>query len=144
MTEEPIPQRPRSSAARPGGRRPGARPGNLHALKTGLYSKQFAALGRLFAADPKIRDALMDLNRRFELKRRRSQDVAALLFTLLFERARNIAGGDLNLDLPVDDLDSIRKSASRLSGATFENLPAPEISPKNNAKTPTEDENQLD
>jgi hypothetical protein len=52
------------------------------------------------------------------------------------------SGGDLNLDLPVDDPDSIRKSASRLSGFTFENLPATEIFPKNNSKTATDGENQ--
>jgi hypothetical protein len=56
----------------------------------------------------------------------------------------HIAGSDLNLNLPVDDLDSIRKSASGRSSATFGNLPAAKISPKNKAKTATEEEIQPD
>ena len=115
----PSARHPRSSASRRG---PGAPPGNLNALKTGLHSKQFAALGRLFAADPKIRDSLVEMNSRYERKLKSSSEVSALLFTLLLERARAMAGGDLNLDLPVDDLNSIRKAASEISGFTFEDL----------------------
>ena len=64
----------------------------------------------------------MELNRRYELKLKKSTEVSALLFTLFFERARQIGGGDLNFDLPVDDLNSIRQAASKLAGITFEDL----------------------
>jgi len=43
----------------------------------------------------------MQINRRYELKLRRSNEVAALLLTLFVERVRNMAGGELNLDLPI-------------------------------------------
>lgn len=69
--------------------------------------------------------------------------VAALPFIALLERARSIAGSELNLNLPVDDLDSIRKSTSQLSAITYENPTAAANSRKNNAESHTPRENQL-
>ena len=123
-------------------RRPGAPPGNLNALKTGLHSKQFAAIGRQLASDPKTLDKLMELNRRLELRQRRSNEVTALLLTLFIERVRKMAGGDLNWDFPVDDLNSIRRAASQISGTAFEDLPGRDIFAENNAESRTNGENQ--
>jgi len=119
--------------SRRGGRRPGAGAprGNMNALKTGAYSKQFALLGRLLAADPKVRVALLAIGARADRKQASANEVAALLFTRMVERAEDIAAGrpvpgarkrrgqpakGLNLDLPVDDWDSIKEAAARLEG----------------------------
>jgi len=78
-----------------GGPRPGAGAprGNLNALKHGRRSTQFSQLGLLLAANPKIRDALLALARRHQIKQRRADEVAALLFTRLFQHARQVAAG---------------------------------------------------
>jgi len=78
-----------------GGPRPGAGAprGNLNALKHGRRSTQFSQLGLLLAANPKIRAALLALARRHQIKQRRADEVAALLFTRLFQHARHVAAG---------------------------------------------------
>jgi hypothetical protein len=134
-----------------GGKRPGAGApkGNMNALKNGAYSKQFAQIGALFASDPKIREALLALAHKHDLRRHKANEVAALLFTRLFQRAEDIAarkpahpealegfqraeaianasdspspahrrGGQgvrdrLNLQLPADDLDTIKAAGA--------------------------------
>lgn len=119
-----------------GGKRPGAGApkGNMNAMKHGGYSKQFAQIGALFASDPRTREALLALAERHNLRQQRANEVAALLFTRLFQRAEDIAarravhpvgallaapsGGrgttdGLNLDLPVHDSDTIKLAAGR-------------------------------
>ncbi|MEX0801531.1 MAG: hypothetical protein WD379_09980 [Dehalococcoidia bacterium] len=95
--------------SRRGGRRPGAGapPGNLNALKHGRRSTQFAQLGALLAHIPETRRALLDLARRHRLKQRKAEEVAALLFERLFQRAREIADSRSNAPLPIDDRRSI-------------------------------------
>jgi hypothetical protein len=137
MASNPISENPRHSAAKSGrgGKRPGAGApaGNMNAMKHGAYSKQFAQVGALLASDPTIREALIALARKHNLKRQRANEVAALLFTRLFQRAEDIAAGNqsdhpvgallaapegvresglrLNLTLPADDRDSIKLAA---------------------------------
>jgi len=100
----------------------------MNALKTGAYSKQFALLGRLLAADPKIRAALLAIGARADRKFKNANEVAAFLLTRYAQhveataeakyaprsRKRRAKQADrLNLDLPVDDRDSIREAAAR-------------------------------
>lgn len=114
-----------------GGKRPGAGApkGNMNAMKHGAYSRQFAQVGALLAQDPAIRRALVDLARKHNLQRQRANEVAALLFTRLFQRADDIASGRLpspargrgargegnrlNLAIPADDHDSIKIAAGQ-------------------------------
>lgn len=113
-----------------GGRRPGAGAprGNMNALKHGSYSRQFATVGALLASNPTVREALLAIADRHSLRQRKADEVAALLLTRLFERAEEVATGrlrpqlddrsgkgreGLNLDLPVDDLDSIKIAGAR-------------------------------
>jgi hypothetical protein len=128
-----------------GGRRPGAGAprGNMNALKSGAYSRQFAELGRLLATDPKIRAVLLDIAARAGRKFKTANEEAAYLLTQWADRieknaeakyapkarkrrAKNSAlsspeepvlssaeGADrLNLELPVDDWDSIKQAAA--------------------------------
>ena len=78
-----------------GGRRPGAGAprGNLNALKHGRRSSQFAAIGAILSADPRIRDSLLALARRHDMKNARSLEVAAELFVQLYNHARDVAHG---------------------------------------------------
>jgi hypothetical protein len=116
-----------------GGKRPGAgaRKGNMNALKTGAYSKQFALLGRLLASDPKIRTALLAIAARADRKFKSANEVAAFLLTRYREHVEDQAAaryapgarkprgkraGGLNFELPVDDWDSIKESAARFEG----------------------------
>ena len=92
-----------------GGKRPGAGApkGNMNALKNGAYSKQGvypercasssrrAQIGALFASDPKIREALLALAHKHNLRQHRANEVAALLFTRLLQRAEDVAAGRL-------------------------------------------------
>jgi hypothetical protein len=96
-----------------GGKRPGAGApkGHMTNLKHGLYSRQFAQVGALLASDPKIREGLLELGRKHGLKQQKANEVAALLFTRMYQRAENIAGDRLNLRLPTDDFDSIKQAA---------------------------------
>ncbi|MDO8617130.1 MAG: hypothetical protein Q7T33_15580 [Dehalococcoidia bacterium] len=102
--------------ARRGGRRPGAGAprGNLNALKHGLRSKQFAAVGALLAQDPGVRRALLDIGRRMEARRGKANEVAALLLAMLFDRANQVADGRLNVDTRSDDWRAIKQAAARL------------------------------
>ena len=107
---------PSGSAAkkrRRGGRRPGAGapPGNLNALKHGRRSAQFAQLGALLATLPEARQALLALARRHQLKQRRAEDVAALLFQRLLDRAGQIQEGRLNVQSPIDERRTIKQIA---------------------------------
>jgi hypothetical protein len=53
----------------------------MNALKTGAYSKQFALIGRLLAAEPKTRDALLAIAARAGRKQAKANEVAAFLLT---------------------------------------------------------------
>jgi hypothetical protein len=111
----PAPSAADGAKSQRGGKRPGAGApkGNLNALKTGAYSRQFAELGALFAQDPTIRNTLEAMARKHNLKRQRANETAALLLAGIIGQARQISGGRLNLDLPVDDWDSISEAATR-------------------------------
>ena len=76
-----------------GGCRPGAGAprGNMNALKTGAYSRQFAELGRLLAADPKIRAVLLDVAARAGRKFKTANEEAAYLLTQWAERVEKNA-----------------------------------------------------
>ena len=76
-----------------GGRRPGAGAprGNMNALKTGAYSRQFAELGRLLASDPKIRAVLLDVAARAGRKFKTANEEAAYLLTKWAERVEKNA-----------------------------------------------------
>ncbi len=144
-----------------GGKRKGAGAprGNLNGLKHGRYSKQFAEIGALFARDPTIREVLLDLARRHDIKLQRSNEVAALLLTRLFQRARNIAAtndpplpsgegpGVRELSLPADAhaQDVINEAAIRAArrqiqqlaraAAKKKNLPQPNQNPGTTPET---------
>jgi hypothetical protein len=101
----------------------------MNALKHGAYSRQFAQVGALLAADPKVREALIAIGHKHKLKRQKANEVAALLLTRLFQRAEDIASGrdqsahperspqraveGLNLRAPVHDRDSIKAAAGQ-------------------------------
>jgi hypothetical protein len=76
-----------------GGRRPGAgaRRGNMNALKSGAYSRQFAELGRLLATDPKVRAVLLDVAARAGHKFKTANEEAAYLLTQWAERVEKNA-----------------------------------------------------
>jgi len=76
-----------------GGRRPGAGAprGNMNALKSGAYSRQFAELGRLLATDPKIRAVLLDVATRAGRKFKTANEEAAYLLTKWAERVEKNA-----------------------------------------------------
>ncbi|HSP55178.1 MAG TPA: hypothetical protein VLS25_06270 [Dehalococcoidia bacterium] len=98
QTESAISENQRQSAAKPrrGGARPGAGAprGNLNALKHGRRSRQFATIGVILSGgDPLIRDTLLAMARRYDLKNARAQDVAAELFIGLYNHARDVAHG---------------------------------------------------
>src|SRR3989441_12015611 len=116
-----------------GGRRPGAGAprGNMNALKTGAYSRQFAELGRLLATDPKIRAVLLDVAARSGRKFKTANEEAAYLLTQWAERVEKNAeakyapkarkrrskssaeGADrLTPELPIYDWDSIKQAAA--------------------------------
>jgi hypothetical protein len=98
-----------------GGRRKGAGAprGNLNGLKHGRYSQQFAEIGALLAQDPTIRETLLGLARRHNLKQRRANEVAALLFVRLLQRARAAAGSELSFPGSAHEWDSINEAAAR-------------------------------
>lgn len=101
-----------------GGKRPGAgaKPGNLNALKHGRYSQQFAIVGALLAQDPQIRQVLLDIGKKHQMKQQRASTVAAALFAALFQRAQNTADrtGRSNLTTRTHDLESIKAAAAQL------------------------------
>ena len=117
-----------------GGPRPGsgAPKGNLNALKHGLRSRQFAQVGALLARDPKIREALLALAERHNLTVNRSNEVAALLLTSLFDRAQQIADGRLNVDLPTGDWQAIKNTAAQASPAQHKRAGRNKKRPANN------------
>jgi hypothetical protein len=129
-----------------GGRRPGAGApkGNLNALKHGLRSEQFAAVGRLLAQDPTVRDALLRIAGRYDLERARANEMAALLFTMLFERARQLSGGRLNDPTPADDWRSVKAAARFLSGGKHGADPEIAHPPPHNQTPDTAADNQSD
>jgi hypothetical protein len=92
----------------------------MNALKSGAYSQQLAQLGALFAADPKVRDALLAMARKHNLKRQRAHDIAAGLLTRFVQQAHQLSGGKLNLNVPVDDWDSTEQAASRVTAVRHE------------------------
>jgi hypothetical protein len=105
----------------------------MNALKTGAYSRQFAELGRLLAADPKLQVVLLDIAARAGRKFRKANDAAAFLLTQWADRVekndeakyapkgRNPRAKNkdrLNLQLPIDDWDSIKEAAARYEQKT--------------------------
>ena len=99
---DPIPEsqsapNQRQSAAKPrrGGARPGAGAprGNINALKHGRRSRQFATIGVILSGDPLVRDSLLALARRHDIKNARAQEVASELFVRLINHAREVAHG---------------------------------------------------
>ena len=88
----------------------------MNNLKHGAYSRQFAAVGALLASNPTIREALLALGKKHNLRQERADEVAAFLLTQIFERAEEIAGGGdrLNLGVDVDDRDSIKFAGERV------------------------------
>ena len=156
ISDNPCPSVPKRT--RRGGRRPGAGAprGNMNALKTGAYSRQFALLGRLLAADPRVRATLLAIGARADRKVNKANELAAFLLTRYAQHvedraaraaaaARNprakgpvrakqpvlsradgpvlpaLSGAEgspaegpdrLNLQLPVDDWDSIKEAAA--------------------------------
>jgi hypothetical protein len=128
---------PKEKKTKRGGRRPGAGAprGNMNALKSGAYSRQFAELGRLLATDPRIRAVLLDVAARSGRKFKTANEEAAYLLTKWAEhvekraeakyapKARNgrtqnalpssVEGANrLTPELPIDDWDSIRQAAA--------------------------------
>jgi hypothetical protein len=93
-----------------GGRRPGAGApkGNFNALKHGRRSQQFAEIGALIAANPKVRDMLLDMGRKHQLKQAKADQVAAALFAQMVLRAQQISGNRLFDFTPADDRRSIK------------------------------------
>ncbi len=107
-----------------GGRRPGAGApkGNLNALKHGRRSAQFAMLGAILASNPKVRDNLLALARRHELRQDRADEIASDLLTRLLQHARDIARGKPSrgpfqhfLRPPGDDLTAWRAQLDALA-----------------------------
>ncbi len=119
VTENPREPAPKS---RRGGKRPGAGAprGNMNALKTGAYSRQFAQLGALLASDPALREVLLALGRKHQLKQNRANQIAALLLTRLVRHADGVAGGRLNLPVPADDWESITAAAGQIKGTRYD------------------------
>ena len=113
--ESPSPEQPQKG--KHGGARPGsgAPRGNLNALKHGLRSRQFAAIGKLLAEDPKVREALLAMAGKHQLKQRKAQHVAAALLASLMERANAVAGGRLNVEAPIDDWQAIKSAAAEIT-----------------------------
>ena len=128
----------------------------MNALKSGAYSRQFAELGRLLAIDPRIRAVLLDVAARAGRKFKTANEIAAYLLTQWAERVeknaeakyaskgsrqRSAQADRLNLELPVDDWDSIKEAAagyerkvqkkafSRSSQSEITNEPRKPISP---------------
>lgn len=97
-----------------GGKRPGAGAprGNMNNLKHGLYSKQFARVGAMLAADPKIRAALLEIARKHSLQQQNANEIAAYVLAGVVRKARD---NGLNLDLPTRDMDSINAAATRVA-----------------------------
>ena len=111
--------RPRS---RRGGRRPGAGapPGNLNALKHGRRSAQFAQLGALLATLPEARQALLALARRHQLKQHRAEELAAVLFQRLLDRAHQIQNARSNVQPPIHERRTIERTASSSRPAQYD------------------------
>jgi len=97
---KPAPKRtspePGAGPSRRGGKRPGAGApkGNLNALKHGRRSRQFHQIGAVFAANPTLHAALIDLGQRHLDKQLSAEEVATALFTRLFEHAKAVARGE--------------------------------------------------
>ena len=86
----------RSVAKKEEGRLPpgaGAPRGNLNALKHGRYSRQFCELGLLVAASPKVRETLLALADRHDLKHRKAETVAVDILGRILGHAADIAAG---------------------------------------------------
>jgi len=80
---------PKPGAKRRGGRRPGAGAprGNMNALKSGAYSKQFA----LLAAEPKVRDTLPAIGARAGRQQAKAEELAAFLLTNYARHVESVA-----------------------------------------------------
>lgn len=120
-----------------GGKRPGAGApkGNLNALKHGRYSQQFAKVGALMAADPKLRAHLFDIADRVQLKQQKASEIALVFLAATYEQGRRSRGG-LNQKGPSHVSDSINDTARLLLGGQHENLTAEALQPANRKTSP--------
>lgn len=118
-----------------GGPRPGsgAPKGNLNALKHGMRSKQFAAIGKLMAESPEVRYMLLKLAEREGKKHRKAELVAASLFARLIEYAKQHGGGGLNALTQTPEWRSINREIAGVD--TPEGL-LPSQTPKPRRKQP--------
>jgi hypothetical protein len=140
----PTESTPASPEPRPKGKHGGARPGagapkgNLNALKHGRRSAQFAAIGALLAADPKIREALLTMASRKNMKQRKAQTVAATILAAVIDRANQIAGGRLDVDLPVHDWRIIKQAAAEITPPRHAAPPKTKKTTHRSTKIPTQ------
>ena len=114
----------------------------MNALKHGRNSKQFAMLGALLASEPTIRGALLGIAHRKSLKEKQSTEVAAYLLTRLIEEAHKAGKGQLNLQIPTDDLNSIVAAAAEIDPARYGPSAKPRKYRKNNSPPDTPEPNQ--
>lgn len=89
------------------------------------------------------REALLKIAGRADLKRARANEMAALLFTMLFERAQRLSGGRLDEPAPTDDWRSIKAAARLLSGEHGADQKITQM-PPHNQSTDTAAGNQSD
>jgi hypothetical protein len=96
---------------RRGGRRPGAGAprGNLNALKHGRYSAQFAALGTLIALNPRLRETILALAQRHNLKAKKAEAATVELFGHIMRHAAEVAAGRTDKPFLPNDLKRLMK-----------------------------------
>lgn len=80
-----------------GGRRlgAGAPRSNMNALKHGRRSERMAKVGMIFAANPKVRDALLAIADRWERKQMKADEVADYILAQILERGLKRGDGRL-------------------------------------------------
>lgn len=101
-----------------GGRRPGAGApkGNLNALKHGRRSRQFAELGAMIAASPKLRATLLAIADRHERRDEKADEIATRIISSVIKRGlavgRDRQGrGGLFVLPPIDERRTIEENA---------------------------------
>jgi hypothetical protein len=103
-----------------GGKRPGAGApkGNMNALKHGRRSRQLAEVAVLLASDPNVRDTLLALSDKYDLKRRRASEVAAeILGKMLVRGLKRGADGRLIVQSPAHDGPTIKENRATEASA---------------------------
>jgi hypothetical protein len=94
-----------------GGPRPNSGPprGNLNALKHGRYSAQFAALGTLIALNPRLRETILALAQRHNLKAKKAEAATVELFGHIMRHAAEVAAGRTDKPFLPNDLKRLMK-----------------------------------